>query len=145
MEETLRELADSTATVKRFLQNVEHIVPTNQERFSSKFISLWCDLCTYHSQVLPADVLTRVSGYVNEVVDYVQKIIENGFGYAINRFVMGGRLMLRFWSTCRYESNGSVYFDVAKFSAAPNHTYAKLVPEAVGDLQALAEGEGPDN
>ena len=42
----------------------------------------------------------------------------------------------------RYESNGSVYFDVAKFSSAPDHTYAKLVPEAVGDLQALAEGEG---
>ena len=44
-----------------------------------------------------------------------------------------------------YESNGSVYFDVAKFSSSPDHTYAKLVPEAVGDLQALAEGEGPHN
>ena len=43
---------------------------------------------------------------------------------------------------CRYESNGSVYFDVVKFSLDPTHTYAKLVPEAVGDLQALAEGEG---
>ena len=43
---------------------------------------------------------------------------------------------------CRYESNGSVYFDVAKFSSSPDHTYAKLVPEAVGDQQALAEGEG---
>ena len=43
---------------------------------------------------------------------------------------------------CRYESNGSVYFDVVKFSSSPNHTYAKLVPEAVGDLTALAEGEG---
>ena len=43
---------------------------------------------------------------------------------------------------CRYESNGSVYFDVVKFSLDPNHSYAKLVPEAVGDLQALAEGEG---
>ena len=42
----------------------------------------------------------------------------------------------------RYECNGSVYFDVSKFSAAPGHSYAKLVPEAVGDLQALAEGEG---
>ena len=43
---------------------------------------------------------------------------------------------------CRYESNGSVYFDVAQFSSSPNHKYAKLVPEAVGDLTALAEGEG---
>ena len=41
-----------------------------------------------------------------------------------------------------YVSNGSVYFDVAKFSVAPNHSYAKLVPEAVGDMQAMAEGEG---
>ena len=35
-----------------------------------------------------------------------------------------------------------MYFDVNKFSTSPNHHYAKLVPEAVGDLQALAEGEG---
>ena len=31
---------------------------------------------------------------------------------------------------------------MTKFSSSPNHKYAKLVPEAVGDLQALAEGEG---
>ena len=35
-----------------------------------------------------------------------------------------------------------MYFDVVKFSSSPEHSYAKLVPEAVGDLQALAEGEG---
>lgn len=45
-------------------------------------------------------------------------------------------------STCSYESNGSVYFDVTNFSSSPIHKYAKLVPEAVGDIQALAEGEG---
>lgn len=56
-----------------------------------------------------------------EVVSYVQRIIDNGFAYS---------------------SNGSVYFDVAAFSQSPKHTYGKLVPEAVGDLQALAEGEG---
>lgn len=71
--------------------------------------------------VLPADVLTRVSEYVPEVIDYVQKIVANGYGY---------------------ESNGSVYFDVNKFSKSPDHRYAKLVPEAVGDSLALAEGEG---
>ena len=42
----------------------------------------------------------------------------------------------------RYESNGSVYFDVLKFSSSPDHKYAKLVPEAIGDLAAMAEGEG---
>ncbi|KAK3102977.1 hypothetical protein FSP39_015466, partial [Pinctada imbricata] len=71
--------------------------------------------------VLPADVLTRVSEYVPEIVDYVQKIIDNGYAY---------------------ESRGSVYFDTAKFDAAPNHHYAKLVPEAYGDKKALNEGEG---
>lgn len=72
-------------------------------------------------QVLPPHVLTRVSEYVPEVVTYVQRIIDNGFAYV---------------------SNGSVYFNVSAFSQSPKHTYAKLVPEAVGDLQALAEGEG---
>lgn len=42
----------------------------------------------------------------------------------------------------RYESNGSVYFDTAKFDTCPAHSYAKLVPEAVGDQKALQEGEG---
>ena len=35
-------------------------------------------MCMY-TQVLPADVLTRVSGYVEEVIAYVQRIIDNGF------------------------------------------------------------------
>jgi len=42
----------------------------------------------------------------------------------------------------RYESKGSVYFDTVKFASSEKHEYAKLVPEAVGDLKALAEGEG---
>ncbi|XP_070577152.1 cysteine--tRNA ligase, cytoplasmic-like [Ptychodera flava] len=71
--------------------------------------------------VLPADVLTRVSEYIPEVIAFVQKILDNGFGY---------------------ESNGSVYFSVSAFDSNPNHSYAKLVPEAVGDYKALHEGEG---
>jgi len=42
----------------------------------------------------------------------------------------------------RYECNGSVYFDTIKFGSSGKHAYARLVPEAVGDLEALAEGEG---
>ena len=72
-------------------------------------------------QILPADCLTRVSEYVPENVDFISKIIERGFAY---------------------ESNGSVYFDVAKFDKSKEHHYAKLVPEAFGDQAALAEGEG---
>ena len=70
--------------------------------------------------VLPADCLTRVSEYVPEVVDFIEKIIAQGYGY---------------------ESNGSVYFDVHHFDSKPCHHYAKLVPEAFGDTAALAEGE----
>ncbi|XP_028917011.1 cysteine--tRNA ligase, cytoplasmic [Ornithorhynchus anatinus] len=71
--------------------------------------------------VLRPDVLTRVSEYVPEIVSFVQRIVDNGYGY---------------------ESNGSVYFDTAKFDASDRHSYAKLVPEAVGDQKALQEGEG---
>jgi len=71
--------------------------------------------------VLPADCLTRVSEYVPEIVDYIQQIIERKYAY---------------------ESNGSVYFDVKQFDSSQCHHYAKLVPEAFGDANALAEGEG---
>ncbi|XP_054426710.1 cysteine--tRNA ligase, cytoplasmic isoform X1 [Pteronotus mesoamericanus] len=71
--------------------------------------------------VLPPDVLTRVSEYVPEIVDFVQKIVDNGYGYV---------------------SNGSVYFDTVKFASSEGHSYGKLVPEAVGDQKALHEGEG---
>uniref|UniRef100_A0A1Q3F0D5 Cysteine--tRNA ligase, cytoplasmic n=1 Tax=Culex tarsalis TaxID=7177 RepID=A0A1Q3F0D5_CULTA len=71
--------------------------------------------------VLPPDVLTRVSEYVPQIVEYIRKIIDNGLAY---------------------EANGSVYFDVAGFDARDKHHYAKLVPEAYGDAKSLQEGEG---
>lgn len=70
---------------------------------------------------MPADCLTRVSEYVPENVAFITKIVDSGFAY---------------------ESNGSVYFDVAKFDSQPDHHYAKLVPEAFGNQSALKEGEG---
>lgn len=71
--------------------------------------------------VLPPDIMTRVSEYVPEIVAFVEQIIANGYAYA---------------------SNGSVYFDVEAYAANPHHAYAKLVPEAVGNRELLAEGEG---
>lgn len=71
--------------------------------------------------VLRPNVLTRVSEYVPEIIAFVEKIIENGLAY---------------------ESNGSVYFDVATFDKQDKHYYAKLVPEAYGDASSLQEGEG---
>lgn len=67
------------------------------------------------------DVLTRVSEYIEHIIEYIKKIIENGYAY---------------------EANGSVYFDTIAFNESPGHFYAKLVPEAFGDLKKLQEGEG---
>lgn len=71
--------------------------------------------------VMTPNVLTRVSEYVPEIVEYIKKIMDNGLAYV---------------------SNGSVYFDVASFDKKDKHHYAKLVPEAYGDASSLQEGEG---
>ncbi|CAD7088885.1 unnamed protein product [Hermetia illucens] len=71
--------------------------------------------------ILPPDVLTRVSEYVPQIVKFIEKIISNGLAY---------------------EANGSVYFDVNGFDNREMHQYAKLVPEAYGDMKSLHEGEG---
>ncbi|KAJ2950710.1 hypothetical protein O0L34_g8970 [Tuta absoluta] len=71
--------------------------------------------------ILPPDVLTRVSEYVPQIVAYIQKIIDNGLAY---------------------EANGSVYFNVSEFDGREKHHYARLVPEAYGDMKSLQEGEG---
>jgi cysteinyl-tRNA synthetase len=71
--------------------------------------------------VSPPDVLTRVTEFMEPIVDYIQHIIEQGFAY---------------------ESQGSVYFDVVAFETNPNHNYCKLEPEQILNAQLLAEGEG---
>jgi cysteinyl-tRNA synthetase len=65
------------------------------------------------------DILTRVTEYVPDIVNYTQKIIENGFGYI---------------------SNGSVYFDTLAFTES--HKYPKLSPDKTIDLESLEEAEG---
>uniref|UniRef100_A0A915JLD0 Cysteine--tRNA ligase, cytoplasmic n=1 Tax=Romanomermis culicivorax TaxID=13658 RepID=A0A915JLD0_ROMCU len=90
-------------------------------RFEDEFYSDMADL-----NVLPPDVVTRVSEFVPEIITFIEKIIKNGYAY---------------------ESNSSVYFDTAAFNACPNHRYAKLLPDAYdeGDTSqtnALREAEG---
>lgn len=72
--------------------------------------------------VLLPSVTTRVSEYVPEIVDFVEKIIANGFAYAT--------------------SDGSVYFDTVAFENHPDHDYAKLQPWNKGSLELINDGEG---
>ncbi|KAJ2500758.1 cysteinyl-tRNA synthetase [Coemansia sp. RSA 1972] len=66
-------------------------------------------------------VLTRVSEFVDEIVRFVQRIIDNGYAY---------------------EVDGSVYFDVSAFDGKNDHFYAKLEPTSKGNSRLLADGEG---
>lgn len=72
--------------------------------------------------VLPPSITTRVSEYIPDVIEFVEKIITNGFAYATK--------------------DGSVYFDTAKFENDPNHDYAKLQPWNKGDMSLINDGEG---
>ncbi|KAK0413611.1 hypothetical protein QR680_006902 [Steinernema hermaphroditum] len=62
--------------------------------------------------VLPPTVLTRVSQFIPEIIEFTQRIVDNGYGYVAD--------------------DGSVYFDTEKFDKTKGHKYAKLVPEAYG-------------
>jgi len=66
------------------------------------------------------DVVTRVTEFVPEIVEFIQGIVNNGFGY---------------------ESNGSVYFDTNHFKGA-GYDYRKLKPGFETSAEEMAEGEG---
>lgn len=75
-------------------------------------------------RVKPFSVVTRVTEYMEENIRFVQGIINHGFGYI---------------------SNGSVYFDVSKFTSE-RHLYPKFRPAGVASgedmSKLLQEGEG---
>ena len=83
-----------------------------EDRFMDDVRSLNC---------LDPDKITRVTEYGPQIVQYVEKIQQNGFAYTT--------------------SDGSVYFDIAAFEAAHN-TYARLEPWSRGDKTLQADGEG---
>lgn len=70
---------------------------------------------------LDPDVVTRVTEYGPQIVDFIKKIEDHGFAYKT--------------------SDGSVYFDVENFEAA-NNKYPRLEPWSRNDGGRQAEGEG---
>lgn len=71
--------------------------------------------------VMDPDELTRVTEYGAEIATFVNKIVENHFGYST--------------------SDGSVYFDIDTFEKAGNH-YARLEPWNRSNKDLQADGEG---
>jgi cysteinyl-tRNA synthetase len=72
--------------------------------------------------VLDPDVVTRVTEYGDQIVAFIEKIVDNGFAYST--------------------SDGSVYFDIDAFEKVPGNHYARLEPWNRGDKALQADGEG---
>ncbi|GFF88930.1 cysteine--tRNA ligase [Aspergillus udagawae] len=86
------------------------------KKYEERFMKDMRDL-----NVLDPDELTRVTEYGAAIADFVEKIVENKFGYVTD--------------------DGSVYFDITAFETA-GHPYARLEPWSRSDNKLLAEGEG---
>ncbi|ODH13870.1 cysteine-tRNA ligase [Paracoccidioides brasiliensis] len=71
--------------------------------------------------VLDPDAVTRVTEYMPEIVQFVERIVQHKFAYVT--------------------SDGSVYFDITAFEASGN-SYARLEPWNRNDTKLQAEGEG---
>ena len=81
--------------------------------------------------VLPPSVEPRATGFVTQMVEYMQRLIDAGYAYA----VPGG--------TAGEDASGSVYFDVAAWNVAEGSDYGALSGNRVEDMeQGESEAEG---
>lgn len=71
--------------------------------------------------VLPPDVITRVTEYVPQIVKYIEQIEDKGFAYATQ--------------------GGDVWFDITAFEKA-GCNYARLEPWNANNQELQADGEG---
>ncbi|MCZ9295380.1 cysteine--tRNA ligase [Corynebacterium yonathiae] len=71
--------------------------------------------------VLPPSVEPRATGFVTQMVDYMQRLIDAGFAYP---------------------ANGSVYFDVTAWTKAEGSDYGSLSGNKVEEME---QGEGEDS
>ena len=71
--------------------------------------------------VLPPSVEPRATGFVTQMVDYMQRLIDAGFAYP---------------------ADGSVYFDVAAWTKAEGSDYGSLSGNKVEEME---QGEGEDS
>lgn len=90
--------------------------------------------------VLPPSVEPRATGFVTQMVDYMQRLIDAGFAYAVSDDPAGA------------DGAGSVYFDVTAWNAAEGSDYGSLSGNRVEDMdqgegqEALARGKrGPQD
>ncbi|KAJ8343207.1 hypothetical protein SKAU_G00305360, partial [Synaphobranchus kaupii] len=88
--------------------------------------------------VLPPDVLTRVSEYVPEIVDFVNKVIENGYGYESNEAV-GDQEALQ-----EGEGDLSISADRLRREAVAERLRPVESLQAWGTILGLPLGEGDD-
>lgn len=71
--------------------------------------------------VIPPSVEPRATGFVTQMVDYMQRLIDAG---------------------CAYPADGSVYFDVAAWTKAEGSDYGSLSGNKVEEME---QGEGEDS
>ncbi|CAO3616943.1 unnamed protein product [Cunninghamella echinulata] len=117
-------LLDASQDIVANYLDKKHGSEVNDKGIFRELSSYWEDKYFEDMEALNVkkpDIQTRVSEYVPEIVDYVQKIIDNGYAY---------------------EAQGSVYFDTTRYDGHNGHYYAKLEPWSKGNTELIADGEG---